>query len=217
MRKLATALREAGYKVIETREPGGTPDRGEDTPCFARLGDGRSLAAGRNGLDVRLACTAYCRGDSASARSWSDCVVRSLYRFHGSLPRVRPQAGQQARAGAASRPLRRYAARFDHPARLRPGDEYWASAEAQPAVRRPGSQKCEQARRREPLRAAEPQLLHPRARRVLSDRKTGAATGCRGGCSRNPSADASQDYGSGREETSEKRVISLGLGYTLGP
>ena len=63
MRKLAAVVRAAGHKVVETREPGGTPTGEKDSQGAARFGDGGAVAAGGDGADVCFAGAAYCRGD----------------------------------------------------------------------------------------------------------------------------------------------------------
>ncbi len=127
-------LRADGVKVLETREPGGTPV-GEK--IRAVLLDSRT-----SGLSPRaeMALMFGARAQhvdevilpALAARRLG--AVRPLHRFHRSLPGRRPQAGQRARAGAAQASVSRPPARHDHPHALRRRGQRGAGAPPQPGA-----------------------------------------------------------------------------------
>ena len=95
MRKLAAALRAAGHKVVETREPGGTATGEKIRKVLLDSATAGPFAAGGDGVDVRFASAAYRGGDPAGARPRADRSLRSLHRFHRGLSGQRPQARQR--------------------------------------------------------------------------------------------------------------------------
>ena len=164
LRKLAAALREAGHKVVETREPGGTAT-GEKirrvlldsaTEDLSPMAEMALMFASRAQHIAEVIQPALDHGQIVLCDRFTD----STEAYQGSGRKL----GSEAVLRVAPRALWRLAARFDDPARFRPR----ILCEPSPAAQSDCSRDCEteweaglrQAScRRKPLRATEPRFF----------------------------------------------------------